>query len=692
MKGLPIRIGYVVSLEGAELKLADSMIYKNSVSAISLTDVVNRTGVALALRDKILYREIKTSGERKQIIIERILAHNIPTAPDSKSLLSQLEIVVHLPNEDVTRFENTISESTGAQIRMGQGENPDIIVTTTDDSGTRYCPDLLSTEIDLTSGLPLAVEVPSVSDHTLTYIHRISETTESDEILRARLFSFRFLHLLYQSIGYGEHIENWESLLDNIKAKDCGDPSGVVREDPCFMSWEGLHILAAEYARFLGREVESLICNQCKGKFRPMNFEDLKTLTRAISLPLGHKRSDSSPSPFGYHVMYVLKSSSSGVLLGGAPLVQPYVVDVNNQTEALSISEAVAQGKCLRVPMSMWGDNPLPKGGDKVLIEISESLDFETEERSLDSVRVVQTISKNHRVNHSGSFLARLGLGGTRLTVRIKYSEGVETEELKHAAEFVERLSGWKVRLDKRQDQALSSHVIAIAGLNKAILEARDSKTHKEAVRALQDRIDGISPAIRDVEDRPNVIVMVLPALQGIPMTTAGDMAQGVTKWGLYSLMFMPAEFGPVQLYSEACAGCPKSYAKGKACGYSSLVAILIIHEVLHVTADLKDHRGECRLCWYNRPEMKPLRFDYCEPCIQDDGNFVHRNCVMSYACQFCIAARLAEAGTLKDLLCEQCRRRIPEESLILSSYYSRVNRILAQSLITETMLKSKGP
>lgn len=377
------------------------------------------------------------------------------------------------------------------------------------------------------------------------------------------------------------------------------------------------------------------------------------------------------------------------MLLGGAPIVRASTYEVTRETEAYDIGTALAQGKSVRVPGDMWGPNGTPQVGRKVLIEFIETLNLETDERTLTKAKVVENIGGLHRIIRPESLLSKLGLRGQHLTIRLKWANGVERNSLRTAGKVVSQLTGWKTHIDSAPDVRLNQHADRIAELGKTISETKDPAVHRVALVALQDVIDEISPTRGDVEDLPNVIILVLPKLPGIPFTTAGDVATGVTKHWLYSVMFMPPKFGPVQLVSEACAACSKNYAKGRDYDYASHFGLLIIHESLHVAAELRDHRGECRLCTYDREEMLPLRYEHCEDCIGHEGNYTHQNCIMSYACQFCIASRIRELKGLSDILCNQCHSRIPETSLILSSYYFRVNSLLYRDLVMKALSTS---
>ena len=151
-------------------------------------------------------------------------------------------------------------------------------------------------------------------------------------------------------------------------------------------------------------------------------------------------------------------------------------------------------------------------------------------------------------------------------------------------------------------------------------------------------------------------------------------IVEGETIEKTFAWVRVPQYNSPVNLWSESCETCSKKYSKGRHYKDSDRLVIYMIHEMMHLTSDLPDHKGECRLCRYNDPTMLPLRFISCDSCIQHDGHFVHRNCIMSYACGDCMASRLAEFFNISEILCEDCRSKVVSSENILSNYFRTVN------------------
>ncbi len=74
-----------------------------------------------------------------------------------------------------------------------------------------------------------------------------------------------------------------------------------------------------------------------------------------------------------------------------------------------------------------------------------------------------------------------------------------------------------------------------------------------------------------------------------------------------------------------------------------------------------------------------------CEKCIQNDNNYVHDNCLMSYACLLCIASRINEIKDFKDMLCDTCVSEIKLETEYIHNYFARINGIIYNDDIAET-------
>ena len=111
----------------------------------------------------------------------------------------------------------------------------------------------------------------------------------------------------------------------------------------------------------------------------------------------------------------------------------------------------------------------------------------------------------------------------------------------------------------------------------------------------------------------------------------------------------------------------------------SERLAINMIHEVMQLTANLPDHRGECSLCRFNDPKMLPLRYDMCDICTRQNRHFVHRDCVMSYACEDCMASRLNEFSSVSDMLCSECRSKVQSDEHVVARYFYKVNSAVSQ-------------
>ena len=209
------------------------------------------------------------------------------------------------------------------------------------------------------------------------------------------------------------------------------------------------------------------------------------------------------------------------------------------------------------------------------------------------------------------------------------------------------------------------------------------NKTQQEAVRKLNTAYDAVSPKFSDVIDHPRLIVFVLPS-------SRVGIREGEAKLGVFAWVRMPRPVIAGRT-SVSCESCSKNYAFGREVKESEILFVLIMHEILHISAGLPDHKGECALCRFNQPEMFPLRTMACDPCIQGENNYVHRNCIMSYACDICCASRTSEIISISDFLCTSCLSLVPSIDTVVRAYMKRVNGLYLLSMM-EAEVRKKIP
>lgn len=215
---LSIDIGYVVGLDKTEVTIADALVYGKVVSKFKMADVVNGTDQALSVGDKILYRRMGQND--RNLVVQSILGHHVPTAPNMETFLSRLRYAADDLGEASDQFREVMEQAINGRFVIVGHDHAEIVTKLTEDVGTRQCPNLLSTDADLSSGFPVVIEVPDVSGNTLTYLHRIAKPSDTDKVLRIRLISYRFLHLLFHATGYHEHMPDFGLLARNLEAGD----------------------------------------------------------------------------------------------------------------------------------------------------------------------------------------------------------------------------------------------------------------------------------------------------------------------------------------------------------------------------------------------------------------------------------------------------------------------------------------
>lgn len=693
MPGIP-EFGFVSDISDDRLAISKSRVSTGSNTlSIPAPQVQNNTGVSLAKGDKIFYIREEKQGN-SHVIIKEVIARNMLIVSTVEELMTHTKIRLTCGNDvevDLQELQRLLTGFLGISLNLTEITSPDIILRIVgEDPGAKHCP-LSPIEFFENKTHPLTINVPFVSDKTILYLRRVSEMSLTDTQLKMTVLALRIIHLVLHTLGHMEHFDS--SLPTNLEAQRRGDPELAKKnlEKECLMSWNQVHLIASqlEYAKRIRIFNEHPICDECASHclngFEPGYFADLGKVLEKFSQ---HKKQEPYTYPI-YFVLYVLEKRKQEVIFGGSLVYSSVGMNATGITST-DLSDGLAKGFHISVPYRLF--NPpsarIIKRGMKLLVEFDYALNSSRNAR-LSVVTVLDQIREGCRIDKTSSLVHKLGVRRLQLTVRIRWASGVDTEVLRQAAAKVKKLTGWKVIINQGSDEQLNS---ASSRMLEVINGLKSDESHDEFRRViydLQDIINGISPTGADIVDTSIVDIFVLPELRcQLPISTLGHTAQGQTALGIYSVIVLPAAYGPFKLGSEACKDCSKNSTVGKNYERCDLIALLIIHELLHVTAYLKDHCGECGICTYNDPKMKALRFIKCDICIQENGNVVHRNCAMSYACLLCIAARLDETRSLKDVLCEACCSATRPDDYYIHDYIRRVNYFVYGAKIAEINLK----
>ncbi len=617
----------------------------------------------------------------------------MPVAQTVKELLASINFYLTCDENTglaVEELKKSLTTIVGLPMSFTEGRPADLTVKIiARDQEKSSCPYPLFELLTERKTAPLTIDVPYVSNKTIFYVHRISEPALEDDELKLALQALRIIHLTCHTIGYSDHIE-FASLSKDYEAQLRGDPllAKEAVEKECLMSWRQLYVMASKLdpARKIPVFEEFPICNECDSHPTGFRLSDFDAISEMLEL---HRRKETTSSfkQNRYAVLYVLGKNRHGeVVLGVSPIRSRRGLGAASGMTLTELEEGLLSGFYLSVPPNLFEQTEvrMVKPGLKGLVEFGYTSSRDDEELRLSSLKMLHKLSEGHKIDDISSMSHHLGIGRIRLTIRIKWAPEVDTVVLREAAAKVRKLTGCMVVVDRKTNDQLrqtSSKILNIINSLKGNLEPGE---FRKIMHNLQDILNGVGPRAIDIVDTAFVEVFILPKMCYLPISTAGHWALGQTTSRIFTVLAMPPETGQVQLVSEACQECSKNYTKGRSYEYSSHLAVLIIHELLHITAGLRDHRGECHLCMLDKPEMKPLRLTTCDRCIQEDGHFVHRNCVMSYACQLCIAARLGEIGRLNEILCETCISSTRPESDYIHTYFRRLNAIIYQDMITK--------
>lgn len=316
------------------------------------------------------------------------------------------------------------------------------------------------------------------------------------------VLSFRILHALFHSIGYKEHVD-LESTIKEHEAILRGDPSLAKQmlELRCLMSWQSLHLLACEYDASKGPLMSARIpiCSNCeKGYHESTNLglKDLYTMTENLPFPTASTivqtaQNRDSLKIYDYKALYVLRNASrsdKGVFFGVSPIRFDEIVMASRELCSKNLEESLLAGFTLFVPLNLVDSRSVNslKKGLKVLAEIENSLSSNEEEYCFSKISILEALNSKLKIVNASDLVHRLGLKKVSLTVKLKWGSSVSRKELSKAARQVERLTEFRVTLDKTPDPRIDSMVSKMNAISKGFPQMPPEEI-RESIHKLQN-------------------------------------------------------------------------------------------------------------------------------------------------------------------------------------------------------------
>ena len=676
--GLPL-ILFVVSVSDKEITLTPSPIFSaKDLKVVSFADVSDSRDFDIRLGDKILAYE-SPSEKNVHIVFKRILARGQPFASSTEEYLKKLHVHVYDKDQqlDIQELNGIIQNVLGTKIEKAEADCKDwnvLVRLSETDPGTRDCPFILF--FLNKPSFPFEIDLPKVSFETMEYLKKVypNET----QITETRIFAVRLIHFLLHASGYLEHTrfsptEN-EKIVEAIKE---GNPALVPPLDPkklCFNSWQHAHFIAADPGIFL-EQVKRMICKECRrSHLQSLKLPSFEDLQKAISVEGSRRLITKSLKSNSKEILYVVGAGKEGIILSFFPYVSNRTVNLSsvNWFPSNDLGQNLVN---IFVPKNMFSDAQRVREGDKFLANIAtethseEKLDFHVEAKEVTALKV---LSRNVPIIDPQSL--RYRFRPFRLGLALKIGPEIEDSYIRKVARTVERITGWRVWIDKSSYENLK---LAYEEVSIAFRDWKDSDLcdRGKCVARVNRTIEGLAKK-RDVEDRFEVPVFVFPDR----FKFFGDVLGGAFSGEAVDRTFAVVHTWPKRYYpyEESCRACKArhSYPFGEI-----VTSLVIIHEVMHIASGLGDHQ-DCSICRFDKDQMRPLRRFHCEDCIRKHNNKAVENCLMNGRCIECIASRMSK-DKLFDILCERCRRKLfpPDEFAIRQA--ARMNYLLYWKTLT---------
>lgn len=648
---------------------------------IHIENIHNETGSELEIGDKVL-ATLDVANGSSRIAVIRTIAKRQPIAASDSEYLRSLRIYINDEKQRLNLEEiNVILETIiGIDVhRVDQdtfGNYHLVIDIDNEDPGTEPpCPFLWPAP---SMSYPCRIPFPRVSNETKRFLKMIYPDGEATE---TRIFAFRLIHFLLHRLGYHVHI-NPQSSAEYGKLQNAireGDPSQVSIPDvtkACLCDWHLIHFVAVQ-SHSLWRSFDNMMCDGCKKTRIPIG----------VGLEDFHARLDSflDSSKPRYHsqnekrIFYVVQSRKDGLILNESPYLSKKTINVTERDWITAVFDSYEKLDNIFVPNDLLHTPLELRRGDKILLDIrTESVLKKGEPRvsqKATSFNVDRLIKRQARIINPSNFFSRFR--PFHLGVTLKIGPDVNLNFVEDVAHIVSRLTNWHIKIDRSSYQELGD---SFSRLNSVYEEWKSSSSadRSRLVAKAKTIVDNLPARRHEIEDSFNVLVYVFPEESTFIEDVFGTTAFGKALHRVFAVVRLYPSAPPGYEKEEPCKSCT---TKPLMPIRKEITALFIIHEVLHITSGLDDHRG-CSSCLYGREEMKPLRVFCCEECIREGNDSTQANCLMSYECLLCASSRIPRTTTISQLLCEKCRKKLLPAEQFVSKQAARLNSIIYRGLL----------
>lgn len=683
MKEVMPKIFFVTHTGKKRFSFSRSAIFlKKEAKVVDVKNIVNTTGFQLRKGDKII-ANLQSIHGTFHITVRKIIARQQPIAISEQQYLKSLRIFIADKNQslDFQELNNILEGILGITVYRVEAAPEDyhlIIDLSGKDPGTKRCPlELLL----LPTSYPLTINFPRVSDETKKYLKMVYP---DGKITDSRIVAFRLIHFLLHRLSYLDHFDlrKIEERKKSRKALQEGDPSRIPvldLTDVCLCDWELVHFLAVQ-PDLTYHSFENMLCEQCIKRRIPVGsgLKDWETLFETIkefSKPHSHLRTEK-------HIFYVIESRRDGLILNETPYKSKKTVNIAEKDWNETAFETYESLCNIFVPAKLFDKKVEVRKGDKALVKVEtetttrmkeDEFGFMTKARFF---KVEEIVRRGAKIINPSSLFSQIF--PFRLNVVLKTGPGTDLNLVKKVAKTVNRLTGWRVKIDDSSFEALGNSFRMLADVYDEWKKA-DPSGRSRLVAKVNEIVNGLSPMIHEVEDTFQVILYIFPEKYTFIEDVFGDIAFGRALNRIFAVISIFPAIQPAYEKQEPCKDCQNKLANPFQ---EEMTSLFVIHEVLHIASGLDDHR-DCSFCFYNRKEMLPLRRFYCEECIRKGNEQTQPNCLMSYACLPCISTRISEK-TLSQILCEKCREKSLPADQFSARQAARMNSLIHHRLLRD--------
>ncbi len=672
-------IHFIHNIKSGKTSLAQSAICSKPEIVVNSNEIINETNEKLAIGDKILTNQLLTNGG-SQIIIERILARKQPVATSESQYLKKLKIYIVDEKQvlDEKKLNNITEKILDVSVNYTNSIPKDYnlaIILKGEDPGTTDCPfPLMILNGELSSNYPLDINFPQVSNTTLNYLRKVFP---KGEINYTKIFAFRLIHFLFHRLGYNnKHLHQKFNQYINIQsAFEEGDASKI----PCLdldnmylCDWENMHFLAVQQNLKL-QPLANMICKKCKIRdvvgIGINDFYEIINDDKQIIENGEFKQS----SRIEKKIYYVIESKKDGLILNETPYKSKNTIGLIDEDWSKTNFEIRDTLSNIFVPTNLFSNRTKIKNGDKVLIKISLETKKEKEKHNYitrpAAFEVEKVLKKGVKIIGRSKVLQKFK--HFKQKVILKIGPEIDSKLVKRIAKNVKKITKWQVIIDKSSYEDLKKTYEILKGINENW--KTKPQIRGKMVSEMRRTIYGLAK-VNDVEDKFTIIVYMFPETFLFLDDVIGTAASGLSIDRIFAVVAVYSGFNPSYHFCRDCMNKPINLYT------EEMTALFIIHEVLHIAAGLDDHKV-CAFCSYSSDKMENFRRYYCEKCIRTGNDKVHKNCLMSRGCLYCICARM-ENLSLSQILCEDCKKKLlpPEQFVVRQA--ARMNRIIYRSFL----------